>query len=654
MADSYTSRNRLVVQTDGGNDSTWGAKINSETAVIDEALDGVASISVASGNVTLSTANNSTDQSRHRTLVFTGSPGTTRTVTPPDVEKNYLINNQSDSTVTFGNLGGTNVTIPTGCTAIVYTDGATNAVAILILSSQVAALLDDTTLGAFRTSAGLEIGADVQAHGDDLDAIEALSSTGIAVRTASNTWAQRTITGTSNQVTVTNGDGVSGNPTLSLPQSIHTAADVQFGSLTLGNAGLHLLDTDASHDLIIAPGSNLSADRTLTITTGDADRALTIGASASVSGSNTGDQTISLSGDASGSGTGSITVTIASGAVSLSKMANLAASRFIGRVTGSTGVPEAMTGTQATTLLDTFTTSLKGLVPAPGSASGLFLRDDGSWAAASGGSGSVTSVATGTGLTGGPITSTGTISLASVSNSTLMGNVSGGSAAPTALSAAQVKTLLGYASSGANTDLTSVALSNSGLKVYDTGGDHTLTLKPGENLTGNRTVTINVSDADATWNFAGSITISGSNTGDQTISLTGDVTGSGTGSFAATIANGVVTFAKMQNVATASILGRTTAGTGAIEALTATQARSVMGIGTAGQQNTGTSGANVPLLNGVNTWSGAQALPVGSTYNSLRLAHVASGSGTATGKISWGTSAPGTLAEGEIYLRYAS
>lgn len=40
---------------------------------------------------------------------------------------------------------------------------------------------------------------------------------------------------------------------------------------------------------------------------------------------------------------------------------------------------------------------------------------------------------------------------------------------------------------------------------------------------------------------------SGTNTGDQTIALTGDVTGSGTGSFAATIANNAVTNAKIAN-----------------------------------------------------------------------------------------------------------
>jgi hypothetical protein len=42
-------------------------------------------------------------------------------------------------------------------------------------------------------------------------------------------------------------------------------------TLTLANTGLHLLDTNASHDLIIAPGSNLTDDRTLTVTTGDAN-----------------------------------------------------------------------------------------------------------------------------------------------------------------------------------------------------------------------------------------------------------------------------------------------------------------------------------------------------------------------------------------------
>lgn len=51
----------------------------------------------------------------------------------------------------------------------------------------------------------------------------------------------------------------------------------------------------------------------------------------------------------------------------------------------------------------------------------------------SGGTGTVTSVDSGTGLTGGPITTSGTLSLASIANLRVLGNVSGGSAAPVAV-----------------------------------------------------------------------------------------------------------------------------------------------------------------------------------------------------------------------------
>lgn len=75
---------------------------------------------------------------------------------------------------------------------------------------------------------------DAQGLDSDLTALAGLSSNGLIARTADGAAATRTITGTTNQVTVTNGDGVAGNPTLALPQSIATTSCPQFAGLGLG------------------------------------------------------------------------------------------------------------------------------------------------------------------------------------------------------------------------------------------------------------------------------------------------------------------------------------------------------------------------------------------------------------------------------------
>lgn len=67
--------------------------------------------------------------------------------------------------------------------------------------------------------------------------------------------------------------------------------------------------------------------------------------------------------------------------------------------------------------------------------------------------------------------------------------------------------------------------------------------------------------------------VSGSNTGDQTITLTGDVTGSGSAAFGTTIANKAVTYGKIQDITTTDrILGRESAGAGTIEEIICTAA----------------------------------------------------------------------------------
>lgn len=172
--------------------------------------------------------------------------------------------------------------------------------------------------------------------------------------------------------------------------------------LTFPNTGLHILDTNATHDLIVSPGSNLTADRTLTITTGDADRTLTINGSTTLgggshSGTNTGDQTITLTGDVTGSGTGSFAATIASDAVTNAKLANMAANTIKGNNTGGSADPSDLSVTDVKTMLSLNNVENTALSTWGGSANIVTVGaiTSGSWAGTA-----IAATRGGTGLTG--------------------------------------------------------------------------------------------------------------------------------------------------------------------------------------------------------------------------------------------------------------
>lgn len=77
--------------------------------------------------------------------------------------------------------------------------------------------------------------------------------------------------------------------------------------------------------------------------------------------------------------------TIPSGSITNAQLADEAQATIKGRASGAgTGAPQDLTATQATAILNTFTTSLQGLVPASGGGTTNFLRADGTFAAPSG------------------------------------------------------------------------------------------------------------------------------------------------------------------------------------------------------------------------------------------------------------------------------
>lgn len=339
-------------------------------------------------------------------------------------------------------------------------------------------------------------------------------------------------------------------------------------------------------------GSNLSG-----VNTGDqyivlgGDRILTEASDAILTEGLDG---IIVNGDVTGSGTGRIQTTIMPQAVTYDKMQSVSATdRLLGRQSAGAGIVEEIPCTAAgRAILDDATsadqrTTLGAAASGAITASGLTVSANNRLLGRVNSAGAVEEISLGTGLSftgttlnatggtvtsvnadgsttgmtfsGGPVTGSGTLTLGgtlAVSNGGT--GATSAAAALTSLGAYPASNPSGYTSNTGTVTSTSVTTANG---VSGTVSNATTT--PAITIT---LGAITPTSVAASGTVTGS-NLSGSNTGDQTITLTGDVTGSGTGSFAATIANNAVTFAKVQQIATDKILGRDSSGTGVVEEL---------------------------------------------------------------------------------------
>jgi hypothetical protein len=115
-----------------------------------------------------------------------------------------------------------------------------------------------------------------QASDSDLTAIAGLSSTGLIARTGSGTAAVRTLTGPAAGITVSNGDGVSGNPTLALANdlsSLEAMSGTGLVARTASETYAQRTITAGSSKLSVSNGDGISGNPTLDVVPGNISHA---------------------------------------------------------------------------------------------------------------------------------------------------------------------------------------------------------------------------------------------------------------------------------------------------------------------------------------------------------------------------------------------
>jgi hypothetical protein len=140
MASTFSNLG-LNLQATGENSGTWGSITNVNLQEIDNAISGVFNLTIT-GSTTLAFTTNSssttfTDESgRNKTIILSGAlSATTVTLSVPNIEKDYVIINNSGGTVTVSSGGSTTVSIGTGSKNYVIVDPSTTSVITAVPTS---------------------------------------------------------------------------------------------------------------------------------------------------------------------------------------------------------------------------------------------------------------------------------------------------------------------------------------------------------------------------------------------------------------------------------------------------------------------------------------------------------------------------------------
>ena len=126
---TYVNNLRLKEIATGDESGTWGTSTNTNLELIADALGtGTEAITTNADTHTTTVADGSADAGRAMFLKYTGTLDSTCTITigPNTVSKVWIIENATtgSQSIIIKQGSGATVTIPTGMTSVIYSDGA--------------------------------------------------------------------------------------------------------------------------------------------------------------------------------------------------------------------------------------------------------------------------------------------------------------------------------------------------------------------------------------------------------------------------------------------------------------------------------------------------------------------------------------------------
>ncbi len=131
MPSTFTTNTGIEKPASGEQAGSWGITVNTNSDILDRALNGVVSLSLVGSSSNLTTSNGATSDGQNKVLLCTGTLAATHTITilPADAQKVYYVKNDATKTVTFSQgSGATTANIAVGSFAIIYADGNNNVV----------------------------------------------------------------------------------------------------------------------------------------------------------------------------------------------------------------------------------------------------------------------------------------------------------------------------------------------------------------------------------------------------------------------------------------------------------------------------------------------------------------------------------------------